>query len=316
MIYKNSVKILFSNFNMVWKSLLYFLLLCAITIGLVILVLNPIYQLLSEAGFINKIVEVYTDFLSSLDLNQLVETIDHLLTRFTEIVTENLPQFWFAFIAVMVVLFVFAVIASNLTIMPNANSLHYYMGSMNRHGFFSSFSETFGKNLKAQLVYFVISLPIKVINICLIILGFKLFSSVWILSIFSGFLLFLEIILLQAFKFSLFASFIPTMVVLNYGVFKSLKVSIKNTFRNFSRVFSNAIGVVLTIALINIIFGLFTFMSGLLISVPASFLLYSTFGMVVTYESQGMRYYVDVYNVITPQKRELTDKLNNMKYIV
>ena len=57
-------------------------------------------------------------------------------------------------------------------------------------------------------------------------------------------------------------------------------------------------------------------MSGLLISIPASFLLYSTFGMVVTYESQGMRYYVDVYNVITPQKRELTDKLSNMKYIV
>ena len=316
MIYKNSIKILFSNFNMVWKSLLYFLLLCAITIALVVLALNPIYQLLSEAGFINKIVEVYTDFLSSLDLNQLVETIDRLFTRFTEIMTENLPQFWFAFIAVMVVLFVFAVIASNLTIMPNANSLHYYMGSMNRHGFFSSFSETFGKNLKAQLVYFFISLPIKAMNLVLIVLGFKLFSSVWILSIFSGFLLFLEIILLQAFKFSLFASFVPTMVVLNYGVFKSLKVSIKNTFRNFSRVFSNAIGVVLTIVLINVIFGLFTFMAGLLISIPASFLLYSTFGMVVTYESQGMRYYVDVYNVITPQKRELTDKLNNMKYIV
>ena len=52
------------------------------------------------------------------------------------------------------------------------------------------------------------------------------------------------------------------------------------------------------------------------VSIPISYMLYNVLGMVCLYEGQGMRYYVDVYNVITPQKRELTDKLNKMKYIV
>ena len=287
-----------------------------VAVMLIVLTLNPIYQLLNNAGFINKIVELYTDFLSSMDLNELLNTIDYLLEKFVEIMNQNLPQFWFAFVCVVVIFIIFGTIATNLVIMPNCNSLHYYMGSMNKYGFFASFSETFGKSLKVQLSYFIVSLPIKVINVILLVLGFKFFSSVWILSLFIGFLMFVELTLLQSFKFTLFSGWVPTMVVLNHGVWKSLRVSIKNTFRKFPRIFSNAIGVVVTIILINIIFGLFTFMAGLLISVPASFLLYSAFGTVATYETQGMRYYVDVCNVVTPQKRELTDKLNNMKYIV
>jgi len=316
MIYKNSIKILFSNFNIVWKSLLYYICLTVVSIALIIMTLNPIYQLLNNAGFVNKIVEVYTDFLSSLDLNELISTIEHLLERFTVIMNENLPQFWFAFISIAVIIFIFGTICSNLTIMPACNSLHYYMGSMNKHGFYSSFSETFGKNLKVQILYFFVSLPIKIVNIFLVYLSFKFFSSFWYLSVLFGFLMFFEILLLQAFKFTLFSSLVPTMVVLNYGFFKALKVSVRNSFRNFGRVFSSSIGIIITIIFVNVFLGLFTFLSGLLISVPASYLLYSSFGMVVTYECQGMRYYVDVYNVITPHKRELTDKLSNMKHIV
>ena len=190
------------------------------------------------------------------------------------------------------------------------------MGSMNKHGFYTSFGENFWKSLKVQIVYFFVSLPVVIMNITLLILGIKIFSLSWVLSLLSGFLIFLELVLLLAFKYSLFAGWIPTMVVMNYGVLKSLKVSIKNAFRIFSRVFSSSIGIVLTIIIINIVFGLFTFMAGLLISVPASYLLFSIFGMVVTYESQGMRYYVDVCNVVTPKKRERSDKLNNMKYVL
>jgi len=45
-------------------------------------------------------------------------------------------------------------------------------------------------------------------------------------------------------------------------------------------------------------------------------MLYCSFGMIVAFEGQGMRYYVDIYNVITPKKKETSDKLVEMKYIV
>lgn len=316
MLYKNSIKILFSNFNIVWKSIIYYLLSFVACIGLIFLCLNPVYKILDNSGFWTMIVDSYTNFLSSLDLNQLMEMVNYLIDKFWEVMVANISQFWFSFISVAVVGLFFATIIANLTIMPSCNTLHYYMGSMNKHGFWSSFNETFWKSLKVQLVHFLISIPINAVNVVLLILGIKLFSSYWLLSIFAGFLIVLEIVLLVAFKYSLLVNWIPTMVIMNYGVFKSLKVSIKNTFRNFARIFSSSIGVVLTIIIINVVFGLFTFMAGLLISVPASYLLYSTFGMVSTYENQGMRYYVDVCNVVTPKKRERTDKLADMKYIV
>lgn len=316
MTYKNSIKILFSNFNIAWKTMIYYFLCFFLCIGLIVWCLSPIYQILNNAGFLKIIVDLYTDFFESFDLNQLFETINHLINRFVEIMFENLSQFWLSFILVVLIILIFCSIISNLTIMPTCNTLNYYMGSMNKHGFFASVGETFGKNIKAQLSYFLVSLPINCINILLLILGIRLVSATWILSIFAGFILFLEVVLIYAFKVSLFSSWVPTMVVLNHGVFKSLRVSIKNMFRNFKKVYSSAIGVVITIIVLNLFLALFTCFAGLLVSIPASFLLYSSFGMVVTYESQGMRYYVDVCNVVTPKKREVTDKLSNMKYIV
>ena len=70
MIYKNSIKILFSNFNIVWKSLLYYLFTFLISVTLIILCLNPIYQILNNEGLINRIVELYTDFITTLDLKE------------------------------------------------------------------------------------------------------------------------------------------------------------------------------------------------------------------------------------------------------
>jgi hypothetical protein len=61
---------------------------------------------------------------------------------------------------------------------------------------------------------------------------------------------------------------------------------------------------------------MFTLLVGLLVSIPMSYLLYSSFGMVTAYECQGMRYYVDVYNVITPMKKEMKDKLEDLKFVV
>ena len=97
---------------------------------------------------------------------------------------------------------------------------------------------------------------------------------------------------------------------------KNLKIAFKNSFRRFGRTFGGAVGVVLVMIILNGLLGVFTFLVGLLISIPMSFMLYSSYGMIVTYEAQGMRYYVDIYNVITPKKKENSDKLSEMKYIV
>ena len=316
MIYKNSLRILFSNFDIVWKTILYYFFNFLLVFGLCYLCINPIYNFFDASGFVSDVVGVYTDFLTNLNLTQFFESINELFFRSVEILTENISKFWLNFLFLFVILFFVQVVISNLTIMSSCNSLHYYMGSMNKHGFYLSYNELFGKNLKTQFVYFLVTLPLKVIYIALFILSLKMFNISFAMSVLAIFIIIIGFVLLISFKFTLFGSWIPTIVVLNYGILKSLKVSVKNSFKNFKRVFPNAIGIAITIILINIILGPFTLMVGLLISIPTSYLIYSIFGMVTVYECQGMRYYVDVYNVITPKKKEIHDNIKSMKFFI
>lgn len=316
MLYKNSLKILFSNFKNVWKSLLYFLGIFIFTIVFMYLAIRPIYDLLIDAGFIQGILDVYASFLKSLNLEELLLSIKRLGGEFLQILTENMGVIWINFLAMFLTIFLFNIFMSNLSVMANCNCLNYYMGSMNEQGFYLSFKETLGKNLKVTLAHYIVSLPIKIIIVGLFVLSLKLFSVEWLWSMASVFIIICMLVLMLAFNTTLYSAWIPTMVILNFGVWKSLKLAFKMIFKRFGRIFGCAVGVVLTMIAVNMFLGLFTFGVGLLVSVPASYMLYSAFGMIIAFEGQGMRYYVDIYNVITPRKKENSDKLIEMKYIV
>ncbi|MBE5738289.1 MAG: hypothetical protein E7354_00940 [Clostridiales bacterium] len=315
--YKNSVKIVFSNFNIAWKSMLYFFLVIVATLGLLYLAISPIYALLASTGFIGEVLEVYANFLSSLNFTELLLSAKTLGVELIDIFTANMSTIWFNFTAIALILGFFVAIVSNLTIVPMCNSLNYYMGSINNYGFYSSFSDTFGKSLKISLIQYFVALPIDAIIIAIFVTSLRLFNiGWWAMSLIAPFVIMITLVILLSLKCTLFASWIPTMVTMNYSVWRSLGVAIKTSFRYFWKVFGTSVGVVLTIFVLNVFLGLFTLGAGFLLSIPTSFLLYSAFGMVVTFEGLGMRYYVDVYNVVTPMKKEKTDRFEDMRYII
>lgn len=316
MIYKNTLKITLSNFDIVWKTIIYYLLVFALTGVLSFLCLEPIYKILVQSGFVENLTNAYSNFLTNLNLTQFLAEADDLVWQIGSILKHNLSVVWINFAGLGLIIFFFRTFLSNLTVMASCNSLHYYMGSMNKHGFYASFKETFGINIKVQLLYFVVSFPIKIIFYCLCFLCIKLIGISFWFTLLAIVLLLVLLCCFCALKHCVLDGWVPTIVVMNYGIWKSLKTSIKNSFRIFPRVFAGAIGVVATLIITNFFIGLFTFMVGLLITVPFSYFLVSVFGMIITYEGQGMRYYVDVYNVITPKKKDASDKLNSMKYLV
>lgn len=315
--YKNSIKIVFSNFNIVWKSMLYFLGVVLLSSGLMYFAVNPIFELLKTSGFVDDVVGSYTNFLSSLNFSEFMVSITDLSVDLIGIFKDNISTIWINFTAIAFILGFLLVVLNHLAIYPMSNSLNYYMSSINNYSFYSSMSDTFGKSLKATLVKYLVSIPINAIIIVIMAFSLRLFNTnIWIISLLAPFLIMSLFVVLMALKSTLFACWIPTMITLNYSVLKSLGVGIKASFRHFWKVFGTAVGMILTIIVLNVFLGLFTFGAGFLISIPTSFLLYSAFGMVVTFEGLGMRYYVDVYNVITPPKKEKTDKFEDMKYIV
>ena len=72
MMYKNSVKLLFSNFSLVWKTLLYNLIVLLVVGGLSYFAALPVFELLIDHGLWGMIQNMFADFAKSLNFLHFV----------------------------------------------------------------------------------------------------------------------------------------------------------------------------------------------------------------------------------------------------
>ena len=316
MLYKNTFKIMFSNSSLIWKLLLYFLIALMLVVGLAFVVALPIYRVLVAEGFFEAIRNTYLDFITSLNLKVLFENIFVLATDFFEIIVNN-----FSSLVVYIVLFLFILIILggvliNFYNMPASSSVNMYMNSNVKQGFMTSFFAVAKNNLKYNLVYLLILLPINLAVIFLTLYSLKLFKMSGILLAFAPFIIIIGFTILNGIKTTLFCGWVPAMITQNKGVWAGLKNSFVVAKRRFIQTFANSVTLTVTIIFINVFGGLCTFGVALFITIPASFLLSCIFNMVAYYTAIGQRFYVDPYNVIAPKTLEHTEKIKNQKYIV
>ena len=316
MTFKNSMKILLTNFSLVWKVLL-FLLLCTMVLGtLVYFTLKSVVMLLIDSGVLNVFIDSYTSFLTNLNFTIFLQDIGDGVVMLGDWFEGVFPRIWINILLFILLIVIFRSIIYNLAYMPITNKINYYMGSMTKYPFINSFVSTFGLNLKYQLVYTFTLLPIKLLSTYAIIKMFRLFTINGLFPLVSLFLIVLAFTMISVIRVCLFNVWIPAMVVFNNGVFSALFRGIKISIRKFWTTFSNSTILVLTILVINIAAGLATVGVALLVTIPASYILYSIFGLVVLYDAQGMKYYVDSYNVVVPRKKDTTEKISTVKYII
>ena len=104
----------------------------------------------------------------------------------------------------------------------------------------------------------------------------------------------------------------PATVVFNISPIASFKKAMKGISRRFFKVFS-------VIFVLTFFTTLFTFMMtsfSLIAFIPLLSVLISMLEMVMFFESQSMRYYVDLDSIISPKKLEQYDKIKKVKNII
>ena len=111
-------------------------------------------------------------------------------------VFEHIAHIWPSLFGVGLVICFFEFYTKNLVSMPLCNSINYYMGSINKRGFYASFIDTLGKNLKFQISYYFVNLPINILIITALIYSLSLFSISWVVSLIAIVLLLVVFILL------------------------------------------------------------------------------------------------------------------------
>ena len=297
------MKLLTSNFSLVWKQLAYTIIRLAIIFGLVVLVSNPIVKLMIENGFADKFTHlfqtIYTDF-----GNFFVE-LRQVIFAFLNLISENISSIWFSVVLFFfVILFVNSLLTSagEFALTFCANSSYT---SLTKTGYCHSIITNFGKMSKYALVKFVLDIPFTIFKLLYIAIYCAALNN-FILAIVGITIMIILYTATYALQIAMHNSVAIEMISHGTNPFKAIFKTYK-TIKGFLRVFSNAIIVVLTIVFANLIIGIFTLGAGLLLTIPAAMVLVVTFELVSYYGCVGQRYYLSP-TIIVDANSENTNK--------
>ncbi len=288
MIYKNSMKLITSNFSLVWTQLAYTLARLHIILGLTVLVSRPIIDLLASYNFNQTLGNVWQSVYTNTSsvLSALRETI----VSFCSIISQNFGKIWYS-----VLLFFFVTVVINAFLKHVGKYTLSYVAhnnftSLNRCGYCHSLVSNMGKICKYALCRLVLDLPFTALKVLYVVVYCYCLNN-WILAIVGISLLIILFTITYALQISICNNFAVEQIITGKNPFKSVFRSYKSQ-KDFAKVFSNAIVIVLTIIVINLVIGVFSFGAGLLIIIPASMVLVVIFELISHYTITQQRYYL------------------------
>ena len=221
MIFRNTIRLLLSNFSNVWKVLLYYIICIALTIGVCYTIASPILSKLSEAGVFKSIVDLLNSMISSVP-SKSVSSLNDILNTAWQVLVNN-PQFGFNYAFLIIwILFIFP-FTLDLAQLALGEVLYGFMTSQVKYSFSGRFIKNISKSLLYSLVrYFVIL--IFNFSVVLLLLGIvKLVAIRTIGYLFLGLIIFAFTLSFIALKHTLFSCWMTAIAVLDCGVIKSIK---------------------------------------------------------------------------------------------
>lgn len=303
MIYKNSMKLLTSNFGLVWKQLAYSLIRLTIILGLTMLVSRPIVNLLTEEGFFQSITTTWQSVYTNTET--FFVALKDCIQLFFSIIGQHMADLKF-----YIVLFFIITIVINAFLKYVGKYALTYVAHNNFTSLTQcSYSHSIVSNIKNILKYsasrFLLDLPFTALKVLYIYIYCVMAQDV--VSAIGGITL---MIVLFAITYALQISIYNGLAVEQISKNKN---PLKSVFKTYSsvkellKIFSNAIIVVLTVVVVNVIIGIFTVGAGLFITVPASMALVVIFELISYYTQTKQRYYLSstiIVDVVETNKVE------------
>lgn len=212
--FKQSTSILFSNFGLVFKLLLYVLIVMLIFVSLSSAIVIPVFRQITAREsmeiLLNNTAEHIQNFLSS---NQsIIETYDLLVIDFKAILNNFLSsEGTIAIVCVgMLLIYMLYKFLSALAFIPTSDILNNFMSSNLRYGFISNFAYNFRRSVKYSIWKVLITVPLDIVIVALLAV---VFIGLWqIIKFFALPIILVLGIAMFSFKQTLFAGWIPRML--------------------------------------------------------------------------------------------------------
>lgn len=311
MSYKNSFKLLTSNFSLVWKQLAYMITLCLLMFALSYGFAIPTLNLLEKNNVIKEISLIFETIYTAP--KEVVTAISNTFIHLTEVISSNFGKIWFSLLSTTILVHLLYQWFKNVSFYNLASLMHYHMTSFVEIGYTRNLISNLKPGAKYAFAKTILQIPFTLAKLTIIYAYFKIAVSP--IGILIGlFITSSAIILLSSLELTLFTGMTGVFFENeDINPFKAFFKGNTTIFKKFPRVFSNSIITTLTIIVINIFLGIFTLGSGLLITLPASMVFIAIFELSSYLGVKGERYYLSKTIIATPLKDEENEKINNIK---
>ena len=310
--FRNSVKLLFSNFATVWKLLLYYLIITLIGVGLVAPVFSSVVEVFRSHNFFEVLVDLLTTFNLGTNIlsifasfGTVISTLVACILDYFVIHTWLAVYLTFLFVVLLPFLYELGGIAAG-------EILYGYMSSQAQVNFTGRIFSSVRKSFKYILAKLLIATPINILIFFLIYKVFALTALGGTIKFAVPLIITLVLCLLFTLRLVLFSGWLPALIVNDCGVWSAFARGIRAVGRRFFRTFSTMLVFVLLNICIDVLFGSIAF----LLLVPLGVYFVYIIDFVMFYGSQGMRYYVDADTIISPKRLEEVDRFKRCKDII
>lgn len=316
MIFKNTFKLLFTNFNLTYKVLIYKLIVLLLALGVAGTIGAPVIMHLADIDFFGFLVSSISNLFENINLGNIFITFKDIFIKIIEIFSSlDKTLLINAIISISVFVLIYGLIG-DLCELSVLDCLNSKMSSKTKLSFFKSLVAKIFKSLGKTIIKFLLSIPY------LIIIGLTLYFGFTYYDILNGIAkilipigMFLIITIVSGFHLSLFAGFSPSIIINDEGLIKDLNTGFRTISKKYLRLLSTSLMIVFILIVCNLMIAVFSFFAGLIFTLPISYVIIRLFSIIAYYECNGMRYYVGD-NIRTPLKKEEQDKMNKMKYII
>lgn len=308
--FKHAFNILIDNFSVTYKQLLYRLVIFVAAAAMGLGVLTPFIRdfVNSEAlnSLLSNVKTLAWDLLSGniSDLDSVRDNIklayEHLIqlfqTRISEIVITSL------------LLFILLLVEKWFTGLGNYTTAVIINDKMSLRTQ-SPFVGTLISHFKEAALFNLIYVPVSVLYDLIIAaaLFVTLFYMLHGLQFFfvSVFIFALIMVLAVALKMTFTCDWLPALIRGKMGQRKSIKYSFVRKNKHTFNVFSNFVVLTILVLATNLLAIFFTFGVGVMLTLPASFVIIISFEMVNYYDREELRYFLDKNTIINPEKENI-----------
>lgn len=319
MTFKNAIQLLISNFDLIFKYLLYKLIVIVIGFGLTVAFVYPTVQYILESDAFAAIVEldlVEEIFSALMSGESLLDTLDdpemiEAFSNFTAFLGESTGRFVLCAVAVTLTYIVvhFFDGIGNFTFGVLLDSR---MSSGARISFVGAYIKNLGTSALWQVIYVPLTFVFDALILCLCVAFFVIlqsFISIRLIATVVSLMLSITLLLAaQAVKLTLFSDAVPAIVSDRLSVGKAFRKTF--TFKGekkFGPLFSTYLVTAVLIMAVNVLGALSTIGAALFITIPLSYLMMNSIQFVSYYRCEKKRYFLSEDTIIYPRKEKTHD---------